>query len=330
MQDLNDKINDGGATANGVLPAEQWNELASELQNAITSTGATLSGADLLQLVKAIALYAHKGNYYTAGGTANAITLTPIGSYNAPTTYTDGMQVRFIAGSSNTGTVTVNVNGIGSSSLLDYAGAALTTGNIYSGRQYTTTYKSASSAFLLDFSTDAREVLIASGTFSGSSSLQLVLSTLDPVQATTNEYRLIVDHRPSVNAQPEYTISSNAGSSYATTGYYTANYGVDTSGTTSSYLFANGASFQFQESGATATAGYLARVEVRMLSMNTGTSVIPRWINDRCMYFNYTFSQLEQNNGAMMNTTAADYDAVKLTMPSGNFAEGYYRLYKIR
>jgi len=331
MQDLNDKINDGGATANGVLPAGHWNEVASELQNLITSTGATLSSGDLLQLVKAVALYAHNGNFYTTGGTANAITLNPVGSYNAPTTYTDGMQVRFVAGSSNTGTATINVNGIGASSLLDYTGAALTTGNIYSGRQYTATYKSSSSSFLLDFSTDAREVLIASGTFSGASSLQLVLSTLDPVQATTNEYRLIVDHRPSASGvQPAYTISSNAGSTYVSTGYYSANYGIDSGGAGSFFLESNGSSFQFQEGGGAPVAGHLARLELRLLSMNTGTSVNPRWINDKCMYFSPTLNHLEVNDGAVYNSTPADYDALKLTMPSGTFAEGYYRLYKIR
>jgi len=171
MQDLNDKVNDGGATVNGVLPASQWNEVASELQNLITSTGEALSGGDLLQLVKAVSLYAHKGNFYATGGTANAITLTPVGSYNAPTSYTDGMEVRFEVASTNTGATTINVNGIGSANLLNENLGAMSSGYLLAGRRFVATYRSTSSAFVLA-AQDRRATMIvqdkrASGTDGG-------------------------------------------------------------------------------------------------------------------------------------------------------------------
>lgn len=147
MQDLTGKINDGGATANGVLPAEQFVEIATELKNLLTSTGQTSSNGDLAQIVKAVAGYAHYGDFYTVGGTANAITLTSVGSLYAPTSYVNGMRVRFEAASNNSGAVTINVNGIGVVDLVNGNGSALITGNIVSGVHYEAVYDSSSGDF---------------------------------------------------------------------------------------------------------------------------------------------------------------------------------------
>lgn len=58
----------------------------------------------------------------TVGGTADAITLT-LGI--APASYTAGLRVYFIAGSSNTGAVTVDVNSLGTKDVKDVNGNAL-------------------------------------------------------------------------------------------------------------------------------------------------------------------------------------------------------------
>ena len=64
------------------------------------------------------------------GGTANAITITPAGTYAA---YFAGMQIAFTAGLSNTGATTVNVSALGAVSIFDVAGNALSGGEIVAG-----------------------------------------------------------------------------------------------------------------------------------------------------------------------------------------------------
>ena len=69
----------------------------------------------------------------TAGGTANAITVTPTGSYAA---YFDGMQIGFTAANTNTGAVTLNVGSVGAVALTDQAGNAMQGGEIVAGAIY--------------------------------------------------------------------------------------------------------------------------------------------------------------------------------------------------
>lgn len=73
----------------------------------------------------------------TAGGTANALTLTPT---PAITAYAAGQVFRFTAGASpNTGATTVAVSGLTAKDIQN-AGAALTGGEIAAGRQYAILY----------------------------------------------------------------------------------------------------------------------------------------------------------------------------------------------
>ena len=76
--------------------------------------------------------------YFAAatGGTANAQTLA-ISGY---TVYTDGDVFEFIASLTNTGAVTVNINGIAAISLVDSAGNALAANALVSGKMYEMVY----------------------------------------------------------------------------------------------------------------------------------------------------------------------------------------------
>ncbi len=116
MQDLNDKI------AGGQLRAIEWNEVPSELQNVIEALGQTLTSSDLNQLGKAIAGYVANGTFYTDSGVADAYVLSAIGSKQAPTAYTDGLEVEFIVDNDNTTSSTVNVAGLG---VVDIAGTTV-------------------------------------------------------------------------------------------------------------------------------------------------------------------------------------------------------------
>lgn len=107
MQDLNDKV-----TGNSLL-ATEWNQVPSEIQNAIEALGVTLSSGDLNQLGKSLAGYAAEGAEYSDSGAANAYVLSATGTKQAIPSYRDGMRIRFMPANANTGASTVNVAGLG-------------------------------------------------------------------------------------------------------------------------------------------------------------------------------------------------------------------------
>lgn len=121
------------------LPAAEFNQIPLEISNTITASGITPSSGDAYQLSKAIANYSAVGQFYVDSGTANAKVLSVGGSRNGPTAYTTGMVIRFLNLVLNTGTVTVNVNGLGVKDLYDIEGQALSAGDLVTGA-YTEAY----------------------------------------------------------------------------------------------------------------------------------------------------------------------------------------------
>lgn len=102
---------------------EDWNNITSDSENSIISSGQTPSNADLFQISKAMANYAAVSTFYTDSGVADAYVLTPIGAFKSPNTYIDGMEIRFRAGNNGTGgAATVNVNALGVKSLKEADG----------------------------------------------------------------------------------------------------------------------------------------------------------------------------------------------------------------
>lgn len=124
MEDLNDKI------TGDTLPAVEWNQIPSELQNVIEKTGITLSNLDLDQLGKAIAVYSAGGDFYVDSGAANAYVLGAVGSKQTPPAYFDGMRIRFFPSNANTGASTVNVSTLGVKDLRRGDGSAHVSGDI--------------------------------------------------------------------------------------------------------------------------------------------------------------------------------------------------------
>lgn len=106
------------------LSAAEFNDIPSELGNAITANGQTLSSGDLFQLSKTISSYVSVGDFYTDSGSANAYVLTSTGSFKAPTAYVAGMRIRFKPGNVNTGASTVNVASLGLKSIKTLTGAS--------------------------------------------------------------------------------------------------------------------------------------------------------------------------------------------------------------
>lgn len=132
MESLNGKI-DSDPGAPGFLPASEWNQAATEVENVILDAGIALSSGDLTQLSKAVASYSSGGFAYTDSGAANAYVLTPIGSKKSPPTYINGMTAEFTTANPNTGASTVNVSGLGVKDIRLPGGAAVAADQV-SGR----------------------------------------------------------------------------------------------------------------------------------------------------------------------------------------------------
>jgi hypothetical protein len=121
------------ATGN-TLTAVEFNEANDELNNAIESTGQTLSTSDLFQTSKTIANYVGSGSFYNDTGVANAYICTLIASKQGITSYALGTSVKFIATNINTGSSTVNVNALGVKNIKDSSGNNLIPGEIQNGK----------------------------------------------------------------------------------------------------------------------------------------------------------------------------------------------------
>lgn len=81
-----------------------------------------------------------------AGGTADAITLTPEGTYTA---YFDGMTFAFEASAANTGAVTIAVGGLSAVAVQENNGQALIAGQILSGSKYYIVYDDTTPRWVL-------------------------------------------------------------------------------------------------------------------------------------------------------------------------------------
>ncbi len=109
---------------------DEYNNIVNPLANLITSSGQTIDTSNT-QVVKAVADYAAVGTFYSDGGVVNAYSLSAIGSRLAPDAYSEGMEIRFRAGNTNTGAATVNVAGLGVKSIKQGDGSTdLTAGDI--------------------------------------------------------------------------------------------------------------------------------------------------------------------------------------------------------
>ena len=137
--------------AGNTYTSDEFNTLSSqELQNSVLTSGQVLNPSDLNQLGKAMSVYGSAGDFYIDSGTANTYVLTPIGTpaRQAPPAYADGIRVRFVAGNTNTGVSTINLNSLGVKNLKEN-GADVAAGRIKSGSIIEATFISLSDQFEL-------------------------------------------------------------------------------------------------------------------------------------------------------------------------------------
>jgi hypothetical protein len=152
MQDFGTKANDT-AGPSGQLSADEFNNLATELENFILRSGQGLSGVDVLQMAIAAFINGTKAGGFQDSGVANAYVATPISGSTGvalPANYTplNGAEISFKASSANTGASTLNIGQttgtlLGAKAIVDQSGAVLTTGAIAAGTWIQVRYDSS-------------------------------------------------------------------------------------------------------------------------------------------------------------------------------------------
>lgn len=145
MKNINDKI-DGDPGPNGELPADEFNDHKNELQNAVESTGQTLtpgSGTDVEQFSKALANTAAGLDYYEDAGIADNYILNPVSPAKGITTLEAGWKIRFKPANANTGPSVANVNSLGPKALENTSGGPLSGGELAAGVTYPLEYNPA-------------------------------------------------------------------------------------------------------------------------------------------------------------------------------------------
>lgn len=154
MRDIQTKFTGDSYSAN------EFNAAQVELENIVTSAGLTLdpaAGPDVNQnqLGQASAAYACAGNFFDAGGTADAIVLSSSSGLRVPGKYIDKMRVTFVATGDNTGAVTINMGSVGLKKVLDPKdgtsdlSAGMIKGGSYTTCLYDTSLEGGSGAFVL-------------------------------------------------------------------------------------------------------------------------------------------------------------------------------------
>ncbi len=130
MQDLNDKVSNGGASSAGKLLHTDWNEVATELQNTIVASGQTLDAGNLAQLLVAVTKMASgQATWCTDSGSGTAYVLTP--AYTVSNVLFTGLTLKFRpANNSTIVNPTVNYNGTGVKTIKNEAGDGLVVGDL--------------------------------------------------------------------------------------------------------------------------------------------------------------------------------------------------------
>jgi hypothetical protein len=97
----------------GTVTAAEFNQLPDELEQVVTDSGQSPAAGTLDQVSKAVTQLVANADFYTDGGAADAYVLSVVSPNKAPTSYRNGMRVRFRTTNANTGASTVNVGGLG-------------------------------------------------------------------------------------------------------------------------------------------------------------------------------------------------------------------------
>lgn len=119
-------------------------QLTEDQQDALAGDSGTPSGTNPFVTAKGLQLQAENYAASTTGNDTYVVTLSP-----APTSYTNGMVIRFKPDTANTGAATLNVNGLGAISIVKNLATALDTGDIVANQIVEVVYNSTGPVFQL-------------------------------------------------------------------------------------------------------------------------------------------------------------------------------------
>lgn len=152
MQDFGTKA-DNSPPPGGQLSAVEFNNLATENENAVSRSGQTLSGASDTQLAESLFLHSVKSESFQDSGAANAYVATPVSGASGvllPASYTNmgGAVISFKASAANTGASTLNIGQttgtlLGSKPIRTQTDTAIPAGSISASRQVQVVYNPA-------------------------------------------------------------------------------------------------------------------------------------------------------------------------------------------
>ena len=123
MKDCSDDNAEDGTP----ITAEFLNNLKAQLLTLFQASGIDINDADAML---AIATRSQRLNYFVAGGSANALTITPDPAFTA---LVAGTPFRIMIAAANTGPATLNVNGLGATPIVTRSGAALAADDLQAG-----------------------------------------------------------------------------------------------------------------------------------------------------------------------------------------------------
>lgn len=152
MQDFGTKTDDT-AGPSGQLSAAEFNNLATENENAVLRSGLALSGSSETQLAQSLFLHGVKSESFQDNGSANIYVATPVsgaGGVALPAAYTslDGSIISFKASNANTGASTLNIGQttgtlLGAKPIRTQSDEALAANSILTGQRVQVLYNAA-------------------------------------------------------------------------------------------------------------------------------------------------------------------------------------------
>ena len=255
--------------------------------------------------------YGDQGGLGTVGGSANAITLTSLSTYQS---LASGMQIAIKASAANTGAATLNLDGLGAKKIRRRGDSALGAGDILAnGRymlQYDAAYDGAAGAWvLMDQEIPAYLVNLATAGVPVFSCGQFQYSTTTVVKLVPMNGNLVAFPSGAVTAIPSAGISSTITSAYlngvasqslaATTVYYaylwnqgsasSPNYVIDWS--TTSHATDTTTGIEIKSGDATRVLVGMIRTNAGPVIADTATArLVASWHNRRQRYVTNVFS----------------------------------------
>ena len=264
---------------------------------------------------------------WTVGGSANAITLTVPSGLSAVGAYTDGLKMNFKAGSTNTGGVTVNVDGLGAQNVYKMSNGALTAliaNDIISGGKYDIIYDGTQfqiKGLSEGPYTSGALVFLGSKTASASS----VIDLTSMLSSTYDDYMIVIDGVTSStnNAQLELRVSTNNGSTFDTgSNYHYNNFVVTTSLTSDST--GGSVSFIYCSYGLPTTSAAANALSGKVYLHNANDTNGAQSLTGQLVHSQGNGYDVHGNWGG-----TGPVNALRFLMSSGNIATGTFKVYGI-